>query len=121
VVQDGYEFFANRRLVTIFSAPHYCGQFDNAAATMAVAEDLSCSFSVYRPTAKAVRRLSKPKIEPTPLVSLPSPLIFSAQQQQFSKPSLSSNRQPQPQRQNSVYLSPQQPSRQNSAYLPVRK
>jgi serine/threonine-protein phosphatase PP1 catalytic subunit len=55
VVQDGYEFFANRRLVTIFSAPHYCGQFDNAAATMAVAEDLSCSFSVYRPTAKAVR------------------------------------------------------------------
>lgn len=27
VVQDGYEFFANRRLVTIFSAPHYCGNF----------------------------------------------------------------------------------------------
>ena len=25
VVQDGYEFFANRKLVTIFSAPHYCG------------------------------------------------------------------------------------------------
>jgi len=55
VVQDGYEFFANRRLVTIFSAPHYCGQFDNAAATMSVAEDLSCSFAVFRPTSKAVR------------------------------------------------------------------
>ncbi|PAV69232.1 hypothetical protein WR25_01572 [Diploscapter pachys] len=26
VVQDGYEFFANRRMVTIFSAPHYCGK-----------------------------------------------------------------------------------------------
>ena len=26
VVQDGYEFFANRRLVTLFSAPHYCGE-----------------------------------------------------------------------------------------------
>lgn len=25
VVQDGYEFFANRKLVTLFSAPHYCG------------------------------------------------------------------------------------------------
>ena len=36
VVQDGYEFFAHRRLVTIFSAPHYCGQFDNHAATMRV-------------------------------------------------------------------------------------
>uniref|UniRef100_A0AC34GFT0 Serine/threonine specific protein phosphatases domain-containing protein n=1 Tax=Panagrolaimus sp. ES5 TaxID=591445 RepID=A0AC34GFT0_9BILA len=55
VVQDGYEFFANRRLVTIFSAPHYCGQFDNAAATMTVTGDLTCSFAVYRPTAKAVR------------------------------------------------------------------
>lgn len=50
VVQDGYEFFANRRLVTIFSAPHYCGQFDNSGATMTVNEDLSCSFNVFRPT-----------------------------------------------------------------------
>ncbi len=26
VVQDGYEFFANRRVVTVFSAPHYTGR-----------------------------------------------------------------------------------------------
>nr|GFC73024.1 serine/threonine-protein phosphatase PP1 [Tanacetum cinerariifolium] len=31
VVEDGYEFFAKRRLVTIFSAPNYRGEFDNAA------------------------------------------------------------------------------------------
>ncbi|VDM28035.1 unnamed protein product [Toxocara canis] len=55
VVQDGYEFFGQRHLVTIFSAPHYCGQFDNAAATMSVSEDLSCSFHVFRPTPKIVR------------------------------------------------------------------
>nr|GMD42236.1 serine/threonine-protein phosphatase PP1 isozyme 9 [Ipomoea batatas] len=30
VVEDGYEFFAKRRLVTIFSAPNYGGEFDNA-------------------------------------------------------------------------------------------
>ncbi|CAD5229016.1 unnamed protein product [Bursaphelenchus okinawaensis] len=59
VVQDGYEFFANRRLVTIFSAPHYCGQFDNAAATMHITEDLNCSFNIYRPAAKAVRMAMK--------------------------------------------------------------
>ncbi|KAH7855917.1 hypothetical protein Vadar_030560 [Vaccinium darrowii] len=34
VVEDGYEFFAERQLVTIFSAPNYCGEFDNAGAMM---------------------------------------------------------------------------------------
>uniref|UniRef100_A0A1I7ZJ15 Serine/threonine-protein phosphatase n=1 Tax=Steinernema glaseri TaxID=37863 RepID=A0A1I7ZJ15_9BILA len=48
VVQDGYEFFGNRRLVTIFSAPYYCGQFDNCGATMLVNEDLTCSFQILR-------------------------------------------------------------------------
>ncbi|KAH7726780.1 serine/threonine phosphatase [Aphelenchoides avenae] len=55
VVQDGYEFFANRKLVTIFSAPHYCGQFDNAAAMMTVDESLLCSFHILRPTIKPPR------------------------------------------------------------------
>lgn len=35
-----------RRLVTIFSAPNYCGEFDNSAAMMFVGEDLMCSFQV---------------------------------------------------------------------------
>ena len=36
VVEDGYEFFGSRRLVTIFSAPNYCGEFDNAGAIMQI-------------------------------------------------------------------------------------
>jgi serine/threonine-protein phosphatase PP1 catalytic subunit len=44
VVEDGYEFFANRRLVTIFSAPNYCGEFDNAGALLEVKDDLMCTF-----------------------------------------------------------------------------
>jgi hypothetical protein len=34
VVEDGYEFFAKRQLVTLFSAPNYCGEFDNAGKYM---------------------------------------------------------------------------------------
>ena len=30
VVEEGYEFFAKRQLVTLFSAPNYCGEFDNS-------------------------------------------------------------------------------------------
>jgi hypothetical protein len=46
VVEEGYEFFAKRQLVTIFSAPNYCGEFENAGAMMSVDETLMCSFQV---------------------------------------------------------------------------
>jgi len=49
VVEDGYEFFADRQLVTVFSAPNYCGEFDNAGAVMAVDESLMCSFRILKP------------------------------------------------------------------------
>lgn len=45
-MEDGYEFFAKRQLVTLFSAPNYCGEFDNAGAMMSVDETLLCSFQV---------------------------------------------------------------------------
>lgn len=50
VVEDGYEFFANRSLVTVFSAPNYCGEFENSGAIMDVDKDLVCSFQVLKPT-----------------------------------------------------------------------
>lgn len=50
VVEDGYEFFGQRQLVTIFSAPNYCGEFDNAAAIMTVDSQLLCSFQILKPT-----------------------------------------------------------------------
>lgn len=46
MVEDGYEFFAKRQLVTLFSAPNYCGEFDNAGGMMSVDETLMCSFQV---------------------------------------------------------------------------
>lgn len=55
VVEDGYEFFAKRQLVTLFSAPNYCGEFDNAGAMMSVDETLLCSFQVSANLADRVR------------------------------------------------------------------
>ena len=52
VVEDGYEFFGQRQLVTLFSAPNYCGEFDNSAAMMSVSEDLLCSFQILKPADK---------------------------------------------------------------------
>jgi diadenosine tetraphosphatase ApaH/serine/threonine PP2A family protein phosphatase len=49
VVEDGYEFFAKRQLVTLFSAPNYCGEFDNAGAMMSVDDTLMCSFQILKP------------------------------------------------------------------------
>ena len=55
VVEDGYEFFAGRRLVTLFSAPNYCGEFDNAGAMISVDEDLMCSFQILKPSTRVTR------------------------------------------------------------------
>jgi len=55
VVEDGYEFFARRQLVTLFSAPNYCGEFDNAGAMMSVDDTLMCSFQILKPASKAQR------------------------------------------------------------------
>lgn len=75
VVEDGYEFWNDKTLVTVFSAPNYCGgelasfrhrsirttanadfslaEFDNYGACMSVSEELLCAFellkvSIYR-------------------------------------------------------------------------
>lgn len=60
VVEDGYEFFADRTLVTIFSAPAYCGQFDNSAAIMTVDETLKCSFQILKPFSAKSSSTSRP-------------------------------------------------------------
>lgn len=47
VIEDGYEFFDNRSLVTIFSAPNYCGEFDNKSSVMTVNKKNKCSFTIF--------------------------------------------------------------------------
>jgi serine/threonine-protein phosphatase PP1 catalytic subunit len=55
-MEDGYEFFAKHRLVTIFSAPNYCNEFDNDGAMLKVNEDLVCSFYKLSPAEKRLQQ-----------------------------------------------------------------
>ena len=52
VVEEGYEFFGDRKLVTVFSAPNYCGEFDNNGGIMLVDENLKCSFKIIKAKGK---------------------------------------------------------------------
>ncbi|CAL2041294.1 unnamed protein product [Caenorhabditis brenneri] len=65
VVEDGYEFFDEKRLVTIFSAPNYCGQNDNTAAILRIDKKLRISIVVYRPEIRD-RKFRKDKRKKSP-------------------------------------------------------
>ena len=66
VVEDGYEFFAKRQLVTLFSAPNYCGEFDNAGGMMSVDDALMCSFQVgFRTNDESYRTFSRQILKPS--------------------------------------------------------
>ncbi|EPY33452.1 protein phosphatase [Strigomonas culicis] len=49
VIDNGYSFFAKRKLVTIFSASNYCGEFTNSGAMMVMDERCKCSFQIFKP------------------------------------------------------------------------
>ena len=54
VVEGGFEFFAQKQLVTIFSAPNYCGFFENEGAFVSVDAELVCRFITLPRTNKDV-------------------------------------------------------------------
>ena len=61
-MEDGYEFFADQKLVTIFSAPNYCNEFDNDGAMLRIKEDLCCSFYKLMPAEKTLQNKQKANI-----------------------------------------------------------
>jgi len=52
VVENGYDFALDKKLVTIFSVPNYLGEYDNYGAILVIDEDLSCSFDIIKPKFK---------------------------------------------------------------------
>jgi len=73
IVEDGFEFFGNRSLVTVFSAPNYCGEFDNNGAIMSVDKDLLCSFEIIPSTITMEREKQEAIIRQNMAGSSPPP------------------------------------------------
>lgn len=69
VVEDGYEFFAKRQLVTLFSAPNYCGEFDNAGAMMSVDETPMYSFQILKHAEKKKPNATRPVTPPRGMIT----------------------------------------------------
>jgi serine/threonine-protein phosphatase PP1 catalytic subunit len=96
VVEDGYEFFARRQLVTIFSAPNYCGEFDNAGAMMSVDDTLMCSFQILKPAEKKQRLTQAADCKSTdntpPLLTLSFITSFSINSPSLHSPCKASSR-----------------------------
>ncbi|KAF7877284.1 hypothetical protein EAF04_000967 [Stromatinia cepivora] len=76
VVEDGYEFFEDRILVTVFSAPNYCGEFDNYGAVMSVSTELLCSFELLKPLdSNALKsQMKKSRNKRNSMVNSPPPI-----------------------------------------------
>ena len=62
VVEEGYQFFVNMKLITIFSAPNYMNMFDNNGGILYVNENLVCSLHILKPLINDNKNLCKKKI-----------------------------------------------------------
>jgi len=52
VVVDGFEFFADFKLITLFSAPNYGGQFNNHGAALRINENMKWTIIVMHALAE---------------------------------------------------------------------
>ncbi|KAI9640351.1 serine/threonine protein phosphatase Pzh1 [Ciborinia camelliae] len=82
VVEDGYEFFEDRILVTVFSAPNYCGEFDNYGAVMSVSTELLCSFELLKPLDSSALKsqMKKSRNKRNTMINSPPPTGASSRQ-----------------------------------------
>lgn len=55
VVEDGYQFFAKRKLLTVFSASNYENKFQNAAGMAVIDENLCGRIEVMKPSSTLKR------------------------------------------------------------------
>ena len=56
VVEEGYEFFADHHLITLFSVPNYLGYLNNKGSVMIIDENLMCNFTLFKNNSKSIHK-----------------------------------------------------------------
>jgi hypothetical protein len=89
VVEDGYEFFVDRQLVTVFPATNYCGEFHNAAVMtiypiiikLEMGSNSSCSLGCStKCPSQALHNIVKPSlVAVVTIAGTPSSTLIDAQ------------------------------------------
>lgn len=67
MVEDGYRFQGNKSILTIFSAPNYCGEYDNFGACLSVSEDMKCQLKKLEKTEILKNNRVKRSVTPLPM------------------------------------------------------
>jgi len=63
VVEEGFQFFANMKLITVFTAPNYMGEFDNNGGILKVNENMVCSLYIIKPNINNNEKRKRRKID----------------------------------------------------------
>ena len=63
VVEEGFQFFANMKLITVFTAPNYMGEFDNNGGILKVNENMVCSLHIIKPIINNNEKRKRRKID----------------------------------------------------------
>ena len=72
-INAGYDFpfRPNQNVVTVFSAPNYCGEYGNSGAVMTINEHMVCKFIIFEPKTNFVE-IVNPKSSTSQSSSTPS-------------------------------------------------
>ena len=90
VCEDGFEWFTRRKVVTLFSAPNYCGEFDNAGGMMNVDEHMKCTFLILKPS-EDILKPSEDILKPSEDILKPSEDILKPSEELTEEDTISTS------------------------------
>jgi diadenosine tetraphosphatase ApaH/serine/threonine PP2A family protein phosphatase len=76
-VMSGFEFFAGGKLVTVFSATNYCGQYENDGAMLEISRELEVFVKVMRAEQYTANHQQQQQEQPPHVLAADSAVMYS--------------------------------------------